>query len=63
MALSPGRIVSDVLLMPALKFGDPIQIFIQMKTNNFPRLTLKLSLGFHDELYEPNSGGAQQRTS
>jgi hypothetical protein len=55
--------MSDVLLMPALKFGDPIQIFIQMKTNNFPRLTLKLSLGFHDELYEPNSGGAQQRTS
>ena len=28
MALSPGRIVSDVLLMSALKFGYPIQIFI-----------------------------------
>jgi len=28
MALSPGRIMSDVLLLPALKFGYPIQIFI-----------------------------------
>jgi len=50
MAVSPRRIMSDVLLMSALKLSNPIQIFIQMKTNNFPQLTLRLSLRFHDVL-------------
>jgi hypothetical protein len=36
-------------------------LLIEVKTNNFPRLTLKLSLGFHGVLYEPNSEGAQLR--
>jgi hypothetical protein len=36
MAVSPRRIMSDVLLMSALKLSNPIQILIQMKTNNFP---------------------------
>jgi len=42
--------MSYVLLMSALKLSNPIQIFIQMKTNNFPQLTLRLSLRFHDIL-------------
>jgi len=40
MAVSPRRIMSYVLLMSALKLSNPIQIFIQMKTYNFPQLTL-----------------------
>jgi hypothetical protein len=28
MALSPWRIMSDMLLMPTLKFGDPIHFFV-----------------------------------
>ena len=42
--------MSYVLLMSALKLSNPIQIFIQMKANNFPQLTLRLSLRFHDVL-------------
>jgi len=42
--------MSDVLLMSALKLSNPIQILIQMKTDNFPWLTLRLSLRFHDVL-------------
>jgi hypothetical protein len=36
MVVSPRRIMSDVLLMSTLKLSNPIQILIQMKTNNFP---------------------------
>jgi hypothetical protein len=54
MAVSPRRIVSDVLLMSALKLSNPVQIFIQMKTNNFPQLTLKLSWRFHKILPDWN---------
>jgi hypothetical protein len=39
--------MSDVLLMPALKLGDPIQVFILVKTDNFSRQTLRLALRFH----------------
>jgi hypothetical protein len=47
MAVSPRRIMSDVLLMSALKLSNPVQTFIQMKIDNFPQLTLKLSWRFH----------------
>jgi hypothetical protein len=50
MAVSSRRIMSYVLLMSALKLSNPIQIFIQMKTNNFLRLALRLSLRLHDVL-------------
>jgi hypothetical protein len=33
MAVGPRRIVPDVLLMPALQFGDPVLAFVQMKIN------------------------------
>ena len=46
--------MSDVLLMSALKLSNPVQIFIQMKTNNFPQLTLKLSWRFHKVLPDWN---------
>ena len=48
MAVGPRRIVSYELLMAAFKFSDPIQVFIQMKTDNFAGPTLKLSLCFHN---------------
>ena len=46
--------MSDVLLMSAPKLSNPILIFIQMKTNNFPQLTLRLSLQLHDLLPDWN---------
>jgi hypothetical protein len=52
MAVSPRRIVSDMLLMSALELSDPVQIFIQMKANNFPQLTQELSWRFHKILPE-----------
>ena len=48
MAVGPRRIMPDVLLVTALQISNPIQFFIQMKPNNFPRLTFKLSLPLHD---------------
>jgi len=54
MAVSPRRIMSDVLLMSAVKLSNPIQIVIQTKTNNLPWLTLRLSLRFHDVLPDRN---------
>jgi hypothetical protein len=33
----PRRIVSDVLLVAALKFGYPVAVFIQMKSTIFRR--------------------------
>jgi hypothetical protein len=54
MAVSPRRIMSDVLLMSALKLSNPVQIFIQMKTDNFPQLPLKLSWRFHKILPDWN---------
>jgi hypothetical protein len=38
MTDSPWRIMSNMLLMPTLKFGDPIQVFILVETNNLSRL-------------------------
>ncbi len=50
MTVSPRWVLADVLLVAALKRGHPIQLFIQVKTDNFSRKTLKLSLWFHDLL-------------
>ena len=62
MAVGPRRIMPDVLLVTALQISNPIQFFIQMKPNYFPRLTFKLSLPLHDELpgsnrLRPSFGG------
>jgi len=35
MGMGKRRIVADVLLMSAFKLGNPIQIFIQTKVNDF----------------------------
>jgi hypothetical protein len=66
MAVGPRWIVPDVLLVAALQISNPIQFFIQMKPNNFPRLTFKLSLPLHDELPgsnrpRPSFGGQSLR--
>ena len=50
MAVGPRWIMPDVLLVTALQISNPIQFFIQMKPDNFPRLTFKLSLPLHDAL-------------
>ena len=47
MTNGPWRIMSNMLLMPALKFSDPFQIFILVKTDNFSWQTLRLALRFH----------------
>jgi hypothetical protein len=48
MGASKWRIVAHVLLMPAFKFGNPIQIFIQMKIDYFSHPALYFCLnGFH----------------
>ena len=47
MALGPGWIVPDVLVMPTLKFSDPIQILILVEANDLSRQTLRLALRFH----------------
>jgi hypothetical protein len=57
VVLSPRRIMPDVLLMPTLKVGDPIGLFIQVETNNFSLLTLTWSMWLHDVLYGAKYGG------
>jgi len=39
MLFRPGRIVSDILLVAAFEFGNPIQSLVQMKAHDFSRLT------------------------
>ena len=54
--------MSNMLLMPTLKFGDPVQIFILVETDNLSRQTLRLALRFHlvtfwlNKLLSPFSG-------
>jgi hypothetical protein len=50
VADGPRGIVADVLLMAALEFGDPIEMFVLMKADNFSRQALRLSLRFHDSV-------------
>jgi hypothetical protein len=47
---SPRGIVADVLLMAALEFGDPIEMFVLMEADDFSRRALRLSLRFHDSV-------------
>ncbi|SRR6266404_2860782 len=52
-------IVADVLLMSALKFGNPIQILIQTKVNDFSHRPWCFRLrGFHDASFLVESMGA-----
>ena len=44
IALGPKRSEADLLMMPALKFGNPIQIVIQMKVNDFSHRPCNLCL-------------------
>jgi hypothetical protein len=36
MVIGPRRIVPHVLAMTAFKFSYPVQIFVQMKSDDFP---------------------------
>jgi hypothetical protein len=48
MAISPRRIVPNVLLVPALKVSNPIEGLVQMKIYNFASDTCRLySSGNH----------------
>ena len=48
MAISPRRIVSDVLLMPAFKVSNPVEGLIQMKIYDFASDTCRLCMtGIH----------------
>ncbi len=42
MPIRPGRIVPDVLLMPALQIGNPVEALIQMVINDPARSALRL---------------------
>jgi hypothetical protein len=37
MPIGPRRIVPDVLLMPALEIGNPVEAFIQVIIHDFAR--------------------------
>src|ERR1700730_478954 len=51
MGVSPRRIMTNVPPMPALKLGNPIQIFIQLKINDFSHRPFSLCLDrFHIHL-------------
>ena len=41
----PRRIVPNVLAVSAFQFCDPLQIFVQMKSDDLPGLPLVLLLG------------------
>jgi len=47
MVIGPRRIVPHVLAMTAFKFSYPVQIFVQMKSDDFLWFALKLSLRLH----------------
>jgi hypothetical protein len=47
MAVGPGRIMPDVLLVSALQFRNPIQILIQVKVNDFARRAHSCLHGLH----------------
>jgi hypothetical protein len=44
MPISPRRIVPDVLLMTALKIGNPVEAFIQVIIHDFARSTCRVRL-------------------
>jgi hypothetical protein len=43
----PWWTVAHVLLMPALKLGDPVRVLILVETHNFPGPALRLASPFH----------------
>jgi hypothetical protein len=47
VAISPRRIVTDMLLMSALQIRNPIEAFIQMKIYNLARSTRLRCREFH----------------
>jgi hypothetical protein len=52
--LTPGRIVADVLLMAALQFGDPVAVFIHVKTDDFAQDPDRLRWhGLHTHILRP----------
>src|SRR6266404_6188771 len=71
MGAAKRRIVADVLPMSALKFRNPIQIFIQMKVNDFSQSPYyfcpdrfhgaQFSWREHDHYHMRNTSGVRRR--
>jgi hypothetical protein len=40
VTLSPRRIVTNMLLVAALELRYPVRVFVDMESDDFPRLTL-----------------------
>src|SRR5690348_14548212 len=52
--MCPWRIMSNMLPMPTLKLSNPIQVFIQMKINDFSHHPVQSCLhGFHRDSLRP----------
>jgi hypothetical protein len=47
VALSPRRIMPDMLRVSAFKLGDPMKFRILVKSDDLARLALKLAFRFH----------------
>jgi len=48
MSVGPRRVVTDVLLVPAFQFSDPVAAFIHMKINDLLHRPCNVCLdGFH----------------
>jgi hypothetical protein len=57
MMLSPRWVVADVLLVATFEFGEPITVFIHVKTDDLFRGARRLGLhGPHDSIVRPFGG-------
>jgi hypothetical protein len=54
------RVMSHVLLVPALQIGDPVAVFVLMETCNFPLQIYLLSRGENLSRREPVSACCQR---
>ncbi len=52
--LAPGRIVADVLLMPAVQLRYPVAVFVHVKTDDFAQDPDRLRWhGLHTHILRP----------
>lgn len=49
-ALSPRRVMTNMLLMATFELSNPIRVFIKVKSHNFARLTFRLRLRRHSKI-------------
>jgi hypothetical protein len=50
VTFSPGRIMTNVLLMAAFEFSHPVRVFVEMESDDFSRLTFELWLRLHPRI-------------